>query len=627
MKSMLADIQSSLFEVQNHSASLNSMKSESQSEFRGLVQQHIEQIVHGSSQALEYKGNSYDLSQLKSIALPAFSTQDLETALPEGAEVQVPNSSVTLLPVTEVQIKQTVETLTDPKPLNITIAANPGEALPVTGKHLPPVTANNPASVVEASPGLSSNIAKQHFPTKADHIQLTTLKTAQVGSHPLEAPVGKLQPVIVTEGQVKAESQPVLAENAKIVTRLKPAPLTRNPVVNEASDLDAVKLPGKDKLETVIRDSLRPVNQQSTVVKTMRDLPVAADSRNPVANGSVSVEKQGLRLPGEHKLTRTGESTTSNRVKPVMASAKETTAVIAQRGAIQPTSIPASEARMVKGIRPSQMMQMNTDTTVTTSDPVKSEPAIMPYKAPQVLTLKAAASNAVELNSDGLKMSPEKSQVNLAQVARSEGAISESISADNTRAGQLLSNQTQQPVAVQTQTVAMNPMVTAPTANPVLTQSLPPLMNPQPHADALMLSKNADAAEWGKGLGERVSWMINQKLDSATIRIDPPSLGKLDVLVKVTDDITTITIQTQHAQTRDLVDASAHRLRDFMQESGFQNVNVDVSHRQDQQQARSQQNSLSENKSAENTLESDDAAEEETQQSFYSGDGLVDTFV
>ncbi|MEM7080863.1 MAG: hypothetical protein AAF513_19775, partial [Pseudomonadota bacterium] len=44
--------------------------------------------------------------------------QDLETALPEGAEVQVPNSSVTLLPVTEVQIKQTVETLTDPKPLN-----------------------------------------------------------------------------------------------------------------------------------------------------------------------------------------------------------------------------------------------------------------------------------------------------------------------------------------------------------------------------------------------------------------------------------------------------------------------------------------------------------------------------
>ena len=108
------------------------------------------------------------------------------------------------------------------------------------------------------------------------------------------------------------------------------------------------------------------------------------------------------------------------------------------------------------------------------------------------------------------------------------------------------------------------------------------------HLESLAIPRQAGAADWGNGLGERVSWMIDQRQGSATIRLDPPTLGKLDVQVRVADDATTITIQAQHAPTRELIEASATRLRDFLQESGFQNVNVDVSQRQDQQQARAQ---------------------------------------
>ncbi len=109
-----------------------------------------------------------------------------------------------------------------------------------------------------------------------------------------------------------------------------------------------------------------------------------------------------------------------------------------------------------------------------------------------------------------------------------------------------------------------------------------------PHLESLALPRQAGAADWASGLGERVGWMIDRRQNSATIRLDPPMLGKLDVQVRVADDATTITIQAQHAPTRELIEASATRLRDFLQESGFQNVNVDVSQRQDQQQTRAQ---------------------------------------
>ena len=143
----------------------------------------------------------------------------------------------------------------------------------------------------------------------------------------------------------------------------------------------------------------------------------------------------------------------------------------------------------------------------------------------------------------------------------------------------------------------------------------------------MSMARGAAASEWGDGLSERVNWMINQKQNSATIRLDPPMLGKLDVQVRIADDATTITIQTQHAQTRDLIETASLRLRDALQENGFQNVNVDVSQRQDQQQSRSrtageEQPGLHD----EFDGESESAMQHESQTRFFTGEGLLDTF-
>lgn len=147
------------------------------------------------------------------------------------------------------------------------------------------------------------------------------------------------------------------------------------------------------------------------------------------------------------------------------------------------------------------------------------------------------------------------------------------------------------------------------------------------HLETLTLARNADSTELGNGLSERVNWMINQKQNTATIRLDPPLLGKLDVQIKIADDATTVLFHTQHAQTRDLIESASLRLRDFLQESGYQNVNVDVSQRQDQQQARSQTSfGADADQQDESYQDPDFDPQEQDAVNYFIGDGIVDTF-
>lgn len=123
-----------------------------------------------------------------------------------------------------------------------------------------------------------------------------------------------------------------------------------------------------------------------------------------------------------------------------------------------------------------------------------------------------------------------------------------------------------------------NTMANPANSNPLASGSL--LSN---SLDKLVMTNPQSSTEWSNGIGERVSLMLNQKLDAATIRLDPPMLGKMDIQIQVRDDVTNVTINTQHAQTRDMVESASYRLKEFLQDAGYENVNVDVSHQSDQQ--------------------------------------------
>lgn len=100
-----------------------------------------------------------------------------------------------------------------------------------------------------------------------------------------------------------------------------------------------------------------------------------------------------------------------------------------------------------------------------------------------------------------------------------------------------------------------------------------------PHLQSLSVAASANNQQWGDALGERVTFLINQKMNNAEIRIDPPHLGKLDIQIHVKDDTAQVVIHTQHAHTRDLVESSSFRLREILQDAGYSSVDVNVSQR------------------------------------------------
>ncbi|MFT5218329.1 MAG: type III secretion system needle length determinant [Planctomycetota bacterium] len=150
---------------------------------------------------------------------------------------------------------------------------------------------------------------------------------------------------------------------------------------------------------------------------------------------------------------------------------------------------------------------------------------------------------------------------------------------------------------------------------------------PLPAAMQTMTPTNVNSsAEWANGIGERVSWMINQNSNSATIRLDPPSLGQLEIQIKLADDSTLVTIHTQQSQTRELLDAASHRLRELLQENGYQNVSVDVSQRQEQQAGKQMQSDNPDEQAGNTLSDGETGIDEKRSIRQFSSDSIVDTF-
>jgi len=101
--------------------------------------------------------------------------------------------------------------------------------------------------------------------------------------------------------------------------------------------------------------------------------------------------------------------------------------------------------------------------------------------------------------------------------------------------------------------------------------------------------------QWGDELGHRISWMIRQDVQAASIKLNPPHLGPLEVKVSLVNDQVNVSFSSHHAPVRDALDSSMPRLREMLGENGLQLGDSNVTqhsfsqHNQMQQQTFSQQ--------------------------------------
>ncbi|UTZ24125.1 flagellar hook-length control protein FliK [Vibrio campbellii] len=91
---------------------------------------------------------------------------------------------------------------------------------------------------------------------------------------------------------------------------------------------------------------------------------------------------------------------------------------------------------------------------------------------------------------------------------------------------------------------------------------------------------DTSSGRWGEQmmqvLQDRVTLQAQQNLQEAKIRLDPPELGKLDLLVRVEGDRLSVQINANTAATREALMQVSERLRTELQEQNFIHVDVNV---------------------------------------------------
>lgn len=138
-----------------------------------------------------------------------------------------------------------------------------------------------------------------------------------------------------------------------------------------------------------------------------------------------------------------------------------------------------------------------------------------------------------------------------------------------------------------------------PTESQTPPQPFPSLMVERTGTDAastvatarLDVPQHVNSSSWGSSVGDKVVWMLDNQNQSAELRLNPPSLGPLEVRVSMNDGQATLSFVTPHAPVREAIEAATPRLREMLGDSGISlgDVSVNVGTFAQQQSASQEQ--------------------------------------
>jgi flagellar hook-length control protein FliK len=94
--------------------------------------------------------------------------------------------------------------------------------------------------------------------------------------------------------------------------------------------------------------------------------------------------------------------------------------------------------------------------------------------------------------------------------------------------------------------------------------------DPVPTAATEKLQPRVGTVAWETALGQRVCWMIGDHQQTASLMLDPPELGPLQVVVTMNNDQATAAFFAPEPEVRRALEAAIPRLREMMDAAGIQ---------------------------------------------------------
>lgn len=135
--------------------------------------------------------------------------------------------------------------------------------------------------------------------------------------------------------------------------------------------------------------------------------------------------------------------------------------------------------------------------------------------------------------------------------------------------------------------------------------------------------------EWNQAVNQRVMWMVGGGDQSATLTLNPPDLGPLQVVIQVDNDQVDTTFISDNPEVRQALQDGMNMLRDKMQDSGMQLGNAQVSSQAQSQRHFEQAMQQRAQQRLEQTTQAANSAEPATVSNTVVqrvSNGLVDTF-
>lgn len=142
----------------------------------------------------------------------------------------------------------------------------------------------------------------------------------------------------------------------------------------------------------------------------------------------------------------------------------------------------------------------------------------------------------------------------------------------------------------------------------------------------LSIDAPVQQAKWGDNLAGRVAWMLMNNQHSARISLNPPELGPIEIKINLHNDQASVNFYAHNSAVRDAIEEAFPRLRDMLNENGFNLSQSSVS-----DQSLSQRQGYSETARQEQSrypfMEEGDPVETRVNEVINLKLGLVDHFV
>ena len=133
---------------------------------------------------------------------------------------------------------------------------------------------------------------------------------------------------------------------------------------------------------------------------------------------------------------------------------------------------------------------------------------------------------------------------------------------------------------------------------------------------------------WDQAISQKVVWMVGASEQSATLTLNPPDLGPLQVVVNVNNDKADTTFISDNPEVRLALENGLSTLRDLMDQAGIELGQTNISSGKEQQAFQQAAKERAQQPASANTMSSPQSAEKPMNAgaASRSSNGLVDTF-